>query len=324
VNSTIREKPQVIIIVIMSDTISTTGGTEATSAADGRNSAGKCPVDHKNRSLWGVLGIGSDSDSSSTKQQQNSVTTTTTTTTINDKNIPASLEEAAMYAQTPQPNQRLPLSTHRLESSIPSRSINANSNPPAHQIKIPKLNENDENSGSNDTDNNKWVYPSEQQVFNAMKRKGWKGIEEESIPSFLQIHNSVNERSWKEVRKWEEQVYANTNNHSTVSGGNGNGNNIELVRFEGRPKDLSPKAWFLSTFLSQDKPFDRHDWYISNNKQEEKRYILDFYMEGNSFVDIDVRPALDTPEAFGQRGIQLLRGMLPGISREIDERFSKE
>jgi len=309
----------------MSDTISATGGNETASTANSSNSAGKCPVDHKNRSLWGVLGIGigsdsdTDSDSSpSTKQQQN----TTTTTNINDKNIPASLEEAAMYAQTPQPNQRLPLSTHRLESSIPSGNTNDSSNPPAHQIQIPKLNENDEISGSNDN-NNKWVYPSEQQVFNAMKRKGWKGIEEESIPSFLQIHNSVNERSWKEVCKWEEQVYANTKNHSTGLGGNGNGNNIELVRFEGRPKDLSPKAWILSTFLSQDKPFDRHDWYISNDKQEEKRYVLDFYMKDNSFVDIDVRPALDTTEAFVQRGIQLLRGMLPGISREIDERLSK-
>jgi cytochrome c heme-lyase len=315
----------------MSDTIGTTSGSASAAAnssgSDSSSSIGKCPVDHKNRSLWGVLGnigggggsntstsngSGSDSDSSSsTKQQRNT-------------NITASLEEAAMYAQTPLPNQRQPLSTHRHESSIPrgdNTGVNENdgddknnnnnnkNNLPAHQIQISKLNEN-----VNENENNKWVYPSEQQVFNAMKRKGWKGIEEESIPSFLQVHNSVNERSWKDVCKWEEQ------------------NKIELVRFEGRPKDLSPKAWFLSTFLFQDKPFDRHDWYVSNDTQKEKRYVLDFYMTDNAGrgdemmmprVEIDVRPALDNPEAFVQRGKHLIREMFPGISREIDERMSK-
>ena len=317
----------------MSDTIGTTSGSEAASAAanssgeDSSSSIGKCPVDQKNRSLWGVLGnvgggggggsntstsngSGSDSDSSSsTKQQRNN-------------NVAASLEEAAMYAQTPLENQRLPLSTHRFESSIPrgEKPVNENdgddknnnsNNLPAHQIQISKLNGNDNGNGK---ENNTWVYPSEQQVFNAMQRKGWKGVEEESIPSFLQVHNSVNERSWKDVCKWEEP------------------NKIELVRFEGRPKDLSPKAWFLSKFLFQDKPFDRHDWYVSNDTQEEKRYVLDFYMTDTTSrsdgmmmprVEIDVRPALDNPEAFVQRGKHLLREIFPGISREIDERLSK-
>jgi cytochrome c heme-lyase len=152
-----------------------------------------------------------------------------------------------------------------------------------------------------------------------MKRKGWEGIEEESIPSFLQVHNSVNERSWKELCKWEQSDGNNSNNNS---------NNIELVRFEGRPKDISPKAWFCSTFLFYDKPFDRHDWYISKNGSAEKRYVLDFYMSENKFsglpkVDIDVRPALDTPEAFMQRSVRLVQEMFPGITKEV-QRYQRQ
>jgi cytochrome c heme-lyase len=154
-----------------------------------------------------------------------------------------------------------------------------------------------------------------------MKRKGWDGIEEESIPSFLQVHNSVNERSWKQLCEWEHQQTKPTATSPTGSNG------IELVRFEGRPNDLSPKAWLLSTFFFHDRPFDRHDWYISNNGGVEKRYVLDFYMtesphSGLPKVDIDVRPALDTPEAFVQRGVRLLRDMFPGITKEL-ERFHR-
>jgi len=246
--------------------------------SESSSSAGKCPVDHKNpSSLWKVLGVGATFPFSpqSNEEKDNALRT------------PASLEEAAKHAQSPHPEQRLPLSTFRTESSIPRGNESPN-----HQL------------GSNSS---RWVYPSEQQVFNAMKRKGWEGIEEEAIPSFLQVHNSVNERSWREVCMWENQDRSK----------------IELVRFEGRPKDLSPKAWFWSTFLFQDKPFDRHDWYINNGVDHEKRYVLDFYMVENKVlgmprVDIDVRPALDTPKAFLQRGIRMLKETFPGITREME------
>jgi cytochrome c heme-lyase len=215
--------------------------------------------------------------------------------------MPASLEEAAKYAQTPHPEQRLPLSTYRSQSSIPRGNSDEN---PHHQLGSP--------------DSSKWVYPSEQQVFNAMKRKGWQGVEEEAIPSFLQIHNSVNERSWRELCKWED-----TNATSGIAAVE-NDKKVQLVRFQGRPQDLSPKAWFLSTFLFQDKPFDRHDWYIDNGVDHEKRYVLDFYMmedktSGIPRVDIDVRPALDTPQAFVQRGARLVKEMFPGITKELEK-----
>ncbi len=43
----------------------------------------------------------------------------------------------------------------------------------------------------------------------------------------------------------------------------------------GRPKDISPKAFFLS-LLGYTKPFDRHDWIVDRNGQD-VRYIIDFY-----------------------------------------------
>lgn len=269
--------------------------------------AGKCPVDFKTRSLWSLLGVG----------KPGSVTDGQATATLANGNaIPASLEEAARHAQTPQPGQRLPLSTHRLESTIPRQS---DSSLPGHQIRLTAAEEakaKDDNNKNNN--NNTWVYPSEQQVFNAMKRKGWKGIEEESIPSFLQIHNSVNERSWQDVLEWEELA-----GHP--------GESVELSRFEGRPTDLTPKAWLLSTLGITDKPFDRHDWYVvhKDNKENEKRYVLDFYMtESNTGtglpkVEIDVRPAIDGPEALFQRGTGMLREAFPGIARELDERLKQ-
>jgi cytochrome c heme-lyase len=252
-------------------------------SATDMGSAEKCPVDHTSpSSLWKVLGVGYKAVDS--------------TSSSSGSSLPASLEEAAQHAQSPHPDQRLPLSTYRFESSIPrckEDSHAINNNPlPHHQL------------GSNSS---KWVYPSEQQVFNAMKRKGWDSIEEEAIPSFLQVHNSVNERSWREVCRWEQ-----------ASG------DIQLVRFEGRPKDLSPKAWFRNIFLFQDKPFDRHDWYIDNGTDHEKRYVLDFYMTENKAmgmprVEIDVRPALDTPQAFVQRGKRILQDVFPGITRELEK-----
>lgn len=282
---------------------------------DDGSAAGKCPVDFKTRSLWGLWGGGA----AGAKPAGASIV---------EKQQPASLEEAARHAQTPHPTQRLPLSTHRLDSTIPRSSTNnrnASNAPtlPAHQIRVDRnRNHAPEAETEADGGGGNWVYPSEQQVFNAMKRKGWNNVEEESIPSFLQIHNSVNERSWNEILKWENSD-----------------DDIELSRFEGRPQNVTPKAWILSTLGIRDKPFDRHDWYVvrknggsSEDAPIEKRYVLDFYMtrENDGLgsggmlprVEIDVRPALDGPSAAVQRGTGLLRDLFPGIARECDDAFA--
>ena len=241
------------------------------------SASGRCPVDPKNRSgssLWSVLGI---SSSSAPKKE-----------TV--ESLPASLEEAAKHAQSPHPDQRLPLSTHRAHSTIPRGDTEENH--PHHQ------------RGAEESAN--WVYPSEQQVFNAMKRKGWENVEEESIPSFLQIHNSVNERSWRQLCEWESN------------------DKITLVRFQGRPNNLTPKAWVWSNLLFQERPFDRHDWYIDNGVDHEKRYVLDYYMSesaatGLPRVEIDVRPALDSPAACLERAKRLAMDFFPGITKELQK-----
>jgi cytochrome c heme-lyase len=313
------------------DDVDVNGGS---GTGDDGNSVGKCPIDHRNggtgvgpvSSLWKVFeGRGKSDNGNVVETEENS----NKIQPVQDVNAVASLEEAAKHAQTPHPQQRLPLSTHRSYSSIPRGHGNGDGvgdsdvNVPHHQIVVNTIKP--INSSPDTTTNSKWVYPSEQQVFNAMKRKGWDGIEEESIPSFLQIHNSVNERSWRLLCDWEQTNVT----RSTSSGNDGSSNNeseIKLVRFEGRPTDISPKAWVLSTLGLQPRPFDRHDWYIDNGTQHSKRYVLDFYMRDDGSnsstslprVDIDVRPALDTPQAFVQRGQRIFKELFPGIAKELE------
>jgi hypothetical protein len=50
-----------------------------------------------------------------------------------------------------------------------------------------------------------WEYPSPQQFYNALVRKGWETPENE-IETIVQIHNFLNEKAWEEVQKWEAEV----------------------------------------------------------------------------------------------------------------------
>lgn len=88
-----------------------------------------------------------------------------------------------------------------------------------------------------------------------------------------------------------------------------------LLRFLGKPDDLSPKAR-IKTWLGYDAPFDRHDWVVDRCGKE-VRYIIDYYHDSSLPVDatlpsqhdfnsrtqilLDVRRALDSPEALVDR-----------------------
>ena len=50
-----------------------------------------------------------------------------------------------------------------------------------------------------------WEYPSPQQFYNALVRKGWETPERE-VETIVQIHNFLNEKAWEEVQKWEAGV----------------------------------------------------------------------------------------------------------------------
>ena len=143
-----------------------------------------------------------------------------------------------------------------------------------------------------------WAYPSERQFYEAMRRKGWNPAPGD-MPAVVAIHNAVNERAWAEVVAWERRAGAG------ACGG------PRLVRFTGRPGDLSPKARLLN-LLGYARPFDRHDWVVDRCGQE-VRYVIDFYNGaggggggGDSAaapvaVHLDVRPALDGPAAVAAR-----------------------
>mmetsp|Transcript_2943 Transcript_2943/g.7955 ORF Transcript_2943/g.7955 Transcript_2943/m.7955 type:complete len:161 (+) Transcript_2943:196-678(+) len=119
--------------------------------------------------------------------------------------------------------------------------------------------------------------------FNAMKRKGWKP-KEEDMEVVVAIHNTVNERVWEHILHWEEL-------HKSECC------EPQLSRFEGRPKDYSPRARMLN-WLGYKLPFDRHDWVV-DRCGEKVRYVIDFYNAPPSgpepvAMHLDVRPALDS------------------------------
>ena len=169
-----------------------------------------------------------------------------------------------VFGQDRQRDQKRDLSTKRVISTIPKNEFT-----PDHQ---PKGEE-------------KWMYPSEQQYFNAIRRKGYQASEDD-IPVIVAIHNTVNEQGWTMIREWE-LLRGNTN--------------PKLTRFMGRPQDVSPKAYLLNFFFGYKLPFDRHDWIIDRNGKQ-IRYVIDFYTGSKSeaasrgmpvSLHLDVRPALD-------------------------------
>jgi cytochrome c heme-lyase len=62
------------------------------------------------------------------------------------------------------------------------------------------------------------------------------------------------------------------------------------LKFQGRPNDLSTKAFFKHHVLGYVKPFDRHDWTVDRcGKYVE--YILDFYEGSQSSTDTQSTPS---------------------------------
>ncbi|KAH3900386.1 holocytochrome c synthase CYC3 SCDLUD_003363 [Saccharomycodes ludwigii] len=211
-------------------------------------------------------------------------------------NIPAYLPDEKL------PNQKLDLPKDRTLSSIPK------------------------NDGS------LWEYPSPQQMYNAMVRKGkidpitGEEIPEDAVESMVDIHNFLNEGCWKEVLHWENTYHPQPSD----------GKPIKLLKFTGRPNDLSPMArWqlFLSKLFpnsySPFPPFDRHDWTVLRpdptiNAEsassdvpgyKKVRYVIDFYdgpdeEDGNPTFYVNCRPALDDFESCKDRFLEFTQPVL--------------
>jgi cytochrome c heme-lyase len=127
-----------------------------------------------------------------------------------------------------------------------------------------------------------WIYPSEKMFFEAMERKK-NGKSQNEVKTIIPIHNEINEKAWLMVTKWESLLY---NNNPSCP--------LKLVKFIGNSKKYTPKALFNHYFLGYKLPFDRHDWTVERNCNEEYVYVIDFYNGQNDgergAIYMDVRP----------------------------------
>ena len=148
----------------------------------------------------------------------------------------ASVASPTADKNAPTRGQLVPLSTKREESSIPK-------------------------GGARGT----WLYPSPQMFFNALLRKDKaQDIHERDMNVVVAIHNNMNERTWRTILDWER-----------VGGHCARCPTPRLVRFQGRPHDLTPKAR-LKSWLGYGLPFDRHDWVVDRCGTL-VRYVIDYY-----------------------------------------------
>lgn len=132
---------------------------------------------------------------------------------------------ASASSSTTPSTSKARLSGEREISSIP-RSESSTYTHKEEQASLPA-------KGEEETGN--WVYPSEQQFFNAMLRKN-HNPQAKDMRTIVPIHNAVNEKAWEDVLLWEAGMGADR------CGG------PRLTSFVGRPKDRSPKAWIKTVF----------------------------------------------------------------------------
>lgn len=257
--------------------------TETPPPPSAPTSSSSCPVDHENMSKEQIAAFMSRPDnphrkqtetpSGQSKQQSQTARPTEASAqkhpgessgspahgTVYDvygQQLDASNMMPATPNQLPSPGQKQPLSTDRVESTIPKSDDGPN-----------------------------WVYPSPQMFFNALKRKGKAdGVQESDMATVVAVHNRMNERTWEDLLEWESRF------HCTECA------NPTLKRFLGRPHDLSPAARFRMWFRGYPRPFDRHDWVVDRCGLTEVRYIIDYYFHEGAVdpIEIHVRPAVES------------------------------
>ncbi|KAJ5096236.1 cytochrome C1 heme lyase [Penicillium alfredii] len=178
-----------------------------------------------------------------------------------------------------------------------------------------------------------WEYPSPQQMYNAMLRKGYTDTPQDAVESMVAVHNFLNEGAWAEIVGWErvftkglkegwEKCRRGEENLSfelakaEMTGAIDEAAEPRLIRFQGRPRELTPKArvlqalgWLYPAQFETAPPFDRHDWFVSRQSPsgpKEVRYVIDYYSgppepTGEPVFYLDIRPALDSPTAAIER-----------------------
>ncbi|MCJ1306770.1 holocytochrome c synthase [Agyrium rufum] len=208
-------------------------------------------------------------------------------------------------SQTRAPTQTVVLPTERTLSSIPRGDSEVN-----------------------------WEYPSPQQMYNAMLRKGYDDTPQDAVESMVAVHNFLNEGAWEEIKEWERRFGRGLSYglEQSLKGDAQAGvdalresgiNDVpppRLVKFHGRPGERTPKASILQLLgqvypskFGGEPPFDRHDWYVrrtaGDGRVQDVRYVIDYYSgppesTGEPVFYLDVRPAVDSPKAAVERMIR--------------------
>lgn len=231
----------------------------------------KCPVDHTKRAAWmekmgGALPVPPPEP----EQPLCPVDHLTRSTWMSNlplakTSVPEAVEvdkgcSSETLADDPSYKSKANLPTEREVSSIPRTDTRAN-----------------------------WIYPSQKQFYEAMKRKNWSP-EATDMQTVVPIHNHVNELAWRNILNWER---AYLDECEAKCGG------ISLTSFKGDLKKLTPRAWFKLAVLGQEKPFDRHDWLVDRCGIEVP-YVIDFYGT-NAGVYVDARPKVNSWEGLKLR-----------------------
>lgn len=132
-------------------------------------------------------------------------------------------------SQEKAPTQKVSLPTEREPSTIPKGSGDGN-----------------------------WEYPSPQQMYNALLRKGYTDTDATAVESMVSVHNFLNEGAWAEIVEWERrfgkglargwELCKRGEESSVAKAGWESINQVDddvhpkLIRFMGRPKEMTPKA----------------------------------------------------------------------------------
>ena len=96
-------------------------------------------------------------------------------------------------------------------------------------------------------------------MYNAMLRKGYTDTPQDAVESMVAVHNFLNEGAWAEIVEWERrfakgfsrgwQECKRGEEGSTAGAGTVEDDEEvippRLLRFMGRPKDMTPKASIL-------------------------------------------------------------------------------
>ncbi|PWW75551.1 cytochrome c and c1 heme-lyase [Tuber magnatum] len=164
-------------------------------------------------------------------------------------------------------------------------------------------------------DSGLWEYPSPQQMYNAMRRKGYDDTPEDAVESMVAVHNFLNEGAWGEIVGWEKRfgggvlsALLDARERDGVAEREREGF-PRLVKFQGKSREMTPKARMFQVLgriyperFGGPPPFDRHDWYVLRQGGREVRYVIDYYSAppeptGEPVFYLDVRPAIDRPSA---------------------------